>query len=181
MPEPTAACPECGETELPFIRTVCKRCYLRHWRAGTHHSIPMRWEPSGGPMSVVRTEKRCPRCKTTQPIDEFPISRGRVDGRAGHCKACCRAKYDPEKFRDYQLRRKYGISAVEFDALLAAQGGGCAICSVAVNQDANSLAVDHCHTTGVVRGILCGRCNKALGLFQDDPTLLERAVIYLRK
>jgi len=83
--------------------------------------------------------------------------------------------------RERQLQKKYGITAAEFDAMVAAQGGGCAICTVSVNPDANNLAVDHCHTTGRVRGILCGRCNRGIGNFNDDPSLLEKAVIYLRK
>jgi hypothetical protein len=106
---------------------------------------------------------------------------------ASKCKSCRRdadrayRESDPDGYRDKVIRRKYGIGLVEFDEMLVAQGGGCAICGAAMNPDANSLAIDHCHATGKVRGILCGRCNKALGLFDDDPLLLEKAVIYLRR
>lgn len=73
-----------------------------------------------------------------------------------------------------------GISADEFDALLAAQGGGCAICG-AVPERVAGLHLDHCHETGAIRGICCSRCNHGLGLFRDDPELLEAAARYLRQ
>jgi hypothetical protein len=115
-------------------------------------------------------------------IDEFCIARDRADGRQGHCKAC-RTKHRRSRadhYRDYELRKRYQITALEFDLMLAAQAGGCAICDVALNPDGGALSVDHCHTTGRVRGILCGPCNKAIGLFRDETRLLEKAVRYLK-
>lgn len=67
----------------------------------------------------------------------------------------------------------------EYDELLTAQGGGCAICFVATNKSGRRLAVDHCHETGRVRGILCTNCNVTLGRMNDDPDLLRRAAEYL--
>jgi hypothetical protein len=81
--------------------------------------------------------------------------------------------------RDGYYRRTFGISADEFDAFLAEQGGGCAICGV-VPERAVSLHLDHCHVTGRLRGILCLSCNQGIGKFRDDPELLERAARYLR-
>ena len=81
--------------------------------------------------------------------------------------------------RDLYYRRTFGISADEFDALLAGQGGGCAICGKRPERDA-SLHLDHDHETGVVRGILCLSCNQGIGKFRDDAGLLERAARYLR-
>lgn len=81
--------------------------------------------------------------------------------------------------RDGYYRRTFGISADEFDGLLSAQGGGCAICGVTPKRAA-SLHLDHCHATGRLRGILCLSCNQALGHFRDDPALLEKAARYLR-
>jgi hypothetical protein len=105
-------------------------------------------------------------------------------------------KQNPERFRAYQTayrarperkratrdqyyRRTFGISADEFDDLLAAQGGGCAICGVTPTRAA-SLHLDHCHGSGELRGILCLSCNQGLGNFADDPARLERAAAYLR-
>jgi hypothetical protein len=81
--------------------------------------------------------------------------------------------------RDGYYRRKFGISADEFDELLDKQGGGCAICRKRPERDA-SLHLDHDHETGVVRGILCLSCNQGIGKFRDDAGLLERAAAYLR-
>lgn len=82
--------------------------------------------------------------------------------------------------RDAYYRRTFGLSADEFDARLGAQGGGCAICGARPERVA-SLHLDHCHETGEIRGICCSRCNQGLGLFRDDPDLLEAAVRYLRQ
>lgn len=84
------------------------------------------------------------------------------------------------KQRDTYYRRTFGISADEFDAILEAQGGGCAICGERPTRVA-SLHLDHCHETGKVRGICCRSCNQGLGQFRDDPALLEAAARYLRQ
>ena len=80
--------------------------------------------------------------------------------------------------RDYYLRRKYGITLEEYDALLAEQGGACAICRRPPT-DGISLHVDHDHKTGARRALLCFRCNNSLGDLEDDPDLLRRAAAYL--
>lgn len=82
--------------------------------------------------------------------------------------------------RDLYYRRAFGISADEFDAILAAQGGGCAICGVVPEREA-SFHLDHDHVTGEIRGILCIGCNQGLGQFRDDAGLLERAAVYVRE
>lgn len=88
---------------------------------------------------------------------------------------------DREVKRDWRLRRQFGIGAIEFDALLEKQGGHCAICPAEVGaKGGRRLAVDHCHQTGKVRGILCSECNLGLGKFRDDLSLIERAAQYLR-
>jgi hypothetical protein len=76
------------------------------------------------------------------------------------------------------LKRKYGLTIEQYDAMLAAQGGGCFICGRPPRDDI-SLHVDHDHSTGAVRGILCFCCNNALADFQEDPVLLGKAVTYL--
>jgi hypothetical protein len=90
--------------------------------------------------------------------------------------------------RKYRIQKQYGLSPERYEAMLAAQGGRCAICgtseprlnSNAVYYCTFSFHVDHCHETGKVRGLLCSRCNVGLGSFEDDVELLERAVAYLR-
>lgn len=84
------------------------------------------------------------------------------------------------KMRADHLMRKYGITVEQYDAMLDGQGGGCFICGRPPRPDI-SLHVDHDHSTGQVRGILCFGCNKALADFQDDPALLGKAASYLSR
>jgi hypothetical protein len=76
------------------------------------------------------------------------------------------------------LKRKYGITIEQYDELLAAQGGRCAICRREPRPDI-SLHLDHDHESGQLRGVLCFRCNNALGDFDDEVSLLRAAVGYL--
>lgn len=108
-----------------------------------------------------------------------------ADGGRGLCtKHYSRAFYRGNQQR-WQLRRLYGISVEEFEALLAQQAGVCRICRKTETSvdprtgTTRKLAVDHDHATGVVRGLLCHKCNWAIGLFADDADLLRRAAAYL--
>ena len=76
------------------------------------------------------------------------------------------------------LKRKYGITVEQYDAMLETQGGGCFICGRPPREEI-SLHVDHDHSTGKVRGILCFCCNNALADFQEDRLLLQKAADYL--
>jgi hypothetical protein len=78
--------------------------------------------------------------------------------------------------RSERLVRKYNLTANEYDAMLAAQGGGCAICSRRPGK--TPLHVDHDHATGRVRGILCHQCNWYLGTIDADPNILPRLIAY---
>ena len=78
------------------------------------------------------------------------------------------------------IENNFGISAVEYNKLYDAQGRKCAICDKRC-KTGKRLAVDHCHSTGKVRGLLCARCNTALGSFGDDIGRLARAIYYLSK
>ena len=92
-----------------------------------------------------------------------------------------RSQRGPEQIRlerHQHLRRTYGMSLEEFEFLVAAQGGACAICG---KPDADRLHVDHDHGTGRIRGLLCGSCNRAMGLFHEDPARFEAAGSYLRQ
>ena len=82
--------------------------------------------------------------------------------------------------RDLYYRRTYGVTADEVNAMLEAQGGGCAICGVKPERLA-SMHLDHDHERGHLRGLLCLSCNQALGHFRDDPALLRAAAGYLER
>lgn len=76
------------------------------------------------------------------------------------------------------MLKTYGITLQEYETLLEAQGGVCAICGKECVTFEN-LAVDHDHATGAVRGLLCNNCNHGIGKFKDDPALLKAAADYV--
>lgn len=80
--------------------------------------------------------------------------------------------------------RKYGITTKGYNEMYESQQGKCAICNgegfCMAEHHKLKLVVDHCHTTGAVRGLLCHNCNRALGLFKDNIESLEKAVRYLK-
>lgn len=93
-----------------------------------------------------------------------------------------------KKTRNYKsatLKHAYGITADEYDAMLEKQGRVCAVCllpeSVTREGKTKALAVDHCHVTGAVRGLLCQRCNQALGLLKDDASTITRLLSYIER
>lgn len=83
-----------------------------------------------------------------------------------------------EKYRKWSLRAKYGISLEDYEAMLKVQGNVCAMCK---QPSKKTLAVDHDHETGKVRGLLCSDCNLLLGKFGDLETVLTAAIEYLRR
>ena len=85
-----------------------------------------------------------------------------------------------ETQRDQRLQRKYGITSDKYEELLNFQEHKCAICPTPVN-NSKRFAVDHCHTTGKVRGLLCSPCNLMLGNAFDNPEILNKAATYLKK
>ena len=94
-------------------------------------------------------------------------------------------KKNPDIFRNIELKKNFGISLDEYNKMLKDQNGVCKICgnpemTYHNNSDRlRNLAVDHCHTTGKVRGLLCSRCNQGLGNFRDNPDFLAKAISYL--
>jgi hypothetical protein len=94
-------------------------------------------------------------------------------------------KMSTEASRHYGLKRYYGIDLAKYQEMLLAQNGVCAICSKpetsVVNGKIKPLAVDHCHDSEKIRGLLCARCNQAVGLFGEDVNILNNAIDYLRK
>lgn len=82
-----------------------------------------------------------------------------------------------QKKRDYQLRRNYNITSVQYEEMLAAQHYKCSIC---LTTKPSGWHLDHCHKTGKVRALLCAKCNLALGLFDHRFDLTKSATDYLR-
>jgi hypothetical protein len=135
----------------------------------------------------------CLRCNETKPAGVFTRRRtqrpGKLVSECTPCKVERNRRYRKENQdlvkkieRRSKLKATYGISVEQYDEMLKAQGGGCAICG-ATEPDGRTrhFPIDHCHTTNVVRGLLCTKCNRGLGLFNDDAYRLERAASYLKK
>jgi phage-related minor tail protein len=98
-------------------------------------------------------------------------------------KACNQERHAqyPQRRREDNLLKKYGMTLADFDAKMAAQGGCCAICERDLaGLPTKKTHVDHCHESGVVRAILCSWCNVAIGMLQDDPDVLRKAAEYVR-
>lgn len=124
--------------------------------------------------------RTCPDCGRRKPASEFAASARASDGLHTYCRSCnnARAYGSIERLhgsaRNFQLRRRYGLVADEVDAMVASQGGLCAIC-----REKRAEHVDHNHSTGQVRGILCFTCNVGLGQLRDELAVLSNAALYL--
>ena len=124
--------------------------------------------------------KTCRKCEECKPLGEFHRQGSR--GRHSYCKPCYNERYrgkrkrkdPPERKRQHNYKTRYGMSVEDVEAMLESQRGLCAICK----QQPQRPCVDHCHRTGVVRGILCHRCNVSLSILEDDD-LRKAAMSYL--
>lgn len=133
-------------------------------------------------------KKWCSSCRKVKCLDDFYGTNGR--SVSGFCRRCVKAytrewqARNPEQVRVYARTvalKKYGLSRADYDEMLLRQRNECAICGGGTGGGRRALAVDHDHETGAVRGLLCGRCNTALGSFGDSEEILLRAVKYLRR
>jgi hypothetical protein len=115
----------------------------------------------------IEKQLRCIKCKQTKASSFFCKSKDRRSGYSAICKECTSV-----------LRRKeaYGIDSDFISILIKQQNGKCAICKTIFGKN---FHVDHSHITDSVRGLLCGKCNLALGLFHDNSSLLRSAIAYL--
>jgi hypothetical protein len=115
----------------------------------------------------------CTRCKKEKPATSefFPLHNKKKNGLDSWCRSC-RGSYRSE------IRRgnyRAAISDEELKALIATNKN-CNICGSSEN-----LVVDHCHSSGVVRGMLCNHCNRGLGHFRDNTEVMLKAIAYLNK
>lgn len=198
-------CTTCGDPKPPSdfhkdrskddgLSRICKKCK----RLSKHERQIVR---SKYHLSI--THKVCTNCNHEKPIEEFNVLKRAQDGRQSCCRDCQREQNrlrrlnkreelvqysrqyyaaDPTKHRAYRLKSRFGLTLGDYKALLKAQDSRCAICG---SRDpkmstTKNLHVDHCHTTGRVRGLLCNNCNRGLGYFGDNFASLEAAAAYLR-
>lgn len=151
----------------------------------------------------------CLDCKETMDISLLQQDKNRTRGYRRLCKPCNnertkksyfkrheknkarRRKYreankekinkvQRERSKNYILKSRYGISEDIYNEMLSDQNNVCYLCGEEEKLKNKSLAVDHCHSTGEVRKLLCHACNTGLGKFKDDIELLEKAIKYLK-
>ena len=141
----------------------------------------------------------CTKCKARVHPEQMSKDSRRRCGLSSWCKECRKvssrtwARNNPEKVqaqaerqqpkpyktaREYLLKYRYNLSLDGYDQMLTAQNFSCALCQKEKDYD---LYVDHCHTTGKVRGLLCATCNSILGFCNDNVELLKRSIDYLKK
>lgn len=147
-------------------------------------------------------EKTCTKCLISQGIEQFAPHRNYKGGRTTWCRSClskqaskwsiekapkrrendnARNKRKPEQKQNAKFKARYGITLEKFKEMSTKQNDKCLICEKHKSLNKNSkLFVDHCHVSKKVRGLLCDNCNKGLGVFQDNPALLLKAVEYLK-
>ena len=135
--------------------------------------------------------KQCGKCGLVKPGDSF--AKGKRPGKLrSYCTEChtiyCRRWREKQKkdnlvaYRSAERRAnlaRYRITPEDYSKLLVEQHYSCAICDGPPNGKGNRLHIDHDHETNEIRGLLCHSCNTGLGLFKDDPSLLQRATAYL--
>lgn len=140
--------------------------------------------------------KTCPKCSQSKSVSEFYKDKSRPDGLKVWCRECSR-KHDtsnpdtrrayqtkwrkdhPELFKQRRRKYRYGITPDQYNQLLTEQQSCCAICKHPFGD--TQPHVDHCHTSGAVRGLLCGNCNRMIGLAYDNTNILVNAVAYLSR
>ena len=154
---------------------------------------------------VEEIKRMCSKCEDHKPSAEFYK---RASGRLSNiCKKChaengavwrqnnpnknreyyrAAKKNDPIKLIEYNqyyhIYRKYGLSGDEFRRMYDERGGKCDICGyVTPIRGHDRINIDHCHDTGHIRGLLCRKCNSAIGFLSDDPLRLQSAVGYLEE
>ena len=148
-------------------------------------------------MELFPRTKSCRDCGDEKELDQFPLQKGGRFGRHPLCKACRsaqeRRRYErdrdailerqrnsasrKEAARWSQMKKRTGVTRQQYLDAHHAQNGCCAICG----ESSSVLRADHDHRTGAFRGLLCDRCNLALGCFLDDPPRLRSAATYLRR
>lgn len=147
----------------------------------------------------------CTKCKEVKTDDSFQKDSSRICGINTRCKACVSKRRQSPKYRNYDLeynrtyakknaefikkrtrknniRKLYGLTQEEFTKMSSAQDDKCAICFIHVSETKYSnLCIDHDHSTGDVRGLLCDTCNRAIGLLKDSADVLISAAQYVTK
>lgn len=134
----------------------------------------------------METLKVCNLCKANLPDSSYGLKKGRLQSRCNPCKAKWMKDYistpkGKKSQKDSYYKSKYRMSFDDVKELVEKQGNRCRICHSIFNGYllSESPCVDHNHTTGKVRGVLCNSCNRGIGYLRDNPMYLMNAAQYL--
>ncbi len=145
---------------------------------------------------MEETLRRCRGCDKLKPLDYFPKNKSCTNGRERTCRICGPGKRNKRwrknkghrhtsKIRRSTLIKAYGISPEAYDGMAKEQNDVCKICGNPETRKGcytkrpRKLAVDHDHSTGRIRGLLCSNCNSALGFAGDNTWILGRMISYI--
>ena len=164
----------CARPENNSYRGVCKKCSKGYKTSLVERQVHIF-------TLIANGTKQCGKCKETKELSNFGKDKYARYGYSSNCKLCI-SNNGKGKNKFIALKTKYGITAADYSNLLTAQNYKCCICKISLlSLDKRHIHLDHCHTTGKVRGILCNHCNHGLGNFKDNRELLLNAISYLTK
>ena len=124
-----------------------------------------------------KNRKICSNCKQEFPeTPEYFHKQDKRNSLRSFCKKC-----EGKRCRNNNLKRKFNITITDYNKILREQNGRCAICGIHQSELKRGLAVDHDHKTGKIRELLCGKCNRTLGLFLDNKLIFAKMINYLSK
>jgi len=199
--EKSAVCLGCGEFKPIKGKGLCPTCYMSLQRNGD--LIRRKRKKKGDTLCIyckkepMHAKGYCKSCyqrfratgspeykRAATHICRVPNCKNKATDR-GFCDDHQHYIWDDRKAKNGHLERKYQMTIEDYEKMYDEQNGVCKICGQPETKKYNGkvveLAVDHCHETGKVRGLLCNKCNVALGGFQDSPTLLASALNYLNR
>lgn len=142
---------------------------------------------------MVKKTKRCTKCKKVKSVSDFYKHKQHKDGSDSCCKKCriiAASKYEKknsDKHKNWcrisHLKINYGLTIKDWEQMFEQQHGCCAICEKHQSELKKPLCVDHNHETKQIRGLLCYRCNPAIGALGADygTDLLQKAIEYVRE
>jgi hypothetical protein len=129
-------------------------------------------------------DKKCTKCGGIKKLEAFSKDNRAKDGRQSRCKLCQSEvkRQMASYYRSKHLEYKYGITQDDYNRMLEEQESCCSICGIHEKHcEHQRLAVDHDHNTGEVRGLICKKCNQAIGLLQDNSEFAYNAYQYLQR
>lgn len=183
-------CPKCGSQRTRAKsnskrkdgsirrRHQCYDCKSEYYTV-SQTSAPMSNKRYSRVSAGLDKDKQCRSCNKVLPIDCFGFRETGSIYRRSSCRECLNRKRSDAQL--HKVLSDHGMTHAEYEEMLARQAGACAICGVQHTGNRKRVFnIDHCHKTGIVRGLLCDKCNLGIGHF-DDADSLEAAAAYVRR